>query len=156
MPVQSSHCMPEGTRPPTLSPVASLTAAEWSRGDSGAPGTGSSCEPFAEGPGKGGQGCRPWHSGWAPRAVVGPWCPWLLAPGHVSRLTAGCSGEEEHSPGSTGLCRGCSAERLRCCPSKRAVAGNKDERNNHGRDQTDHGMRVPGEERTLQARQHFC
>ena len=73
-------------------------------------GLGPAVNPFAEGPGKRGQGRRPRHSRWAPRAVVEPWCPQLLAPGHVSGLTAGCSGEEEHSPGSTGLCRGRSGQ----------------------------------------------
>lgn len=48
---------PEVTRPPTLlSPMASLTAAEWSQGDCGALGIRSSCEPLCQGPG--GKGTR--------------------------------------------------------------------------------------------------
>lgn len=96
--------------PPAPSLVASLTAAEWSRVAVLPRGLGPAVNPSAEGPGERGQGRRPRHSRWAPRAVAGPWCPQLLAPGHVSGLTAGCSGEEEHSPGSAGLCRGRSGQ----------------------------------------------
>lgn len=73
------------------------------------PGTGSSCSSLCQGPG--GQGTRSpalasqvgtVGSG---RPLVPP-APSPLPPESLSELTAGCSGEEGHSPGCTGLCRG--------------------------------------------------
>lgn len=72
-------------------------------------GTGSSCSSLCQGPG--GQGTR--SSALASQVgTVGsgrplvPPAPSPLPPESLSELTAGCSGEEGHSPGSTGLCRG--------------------------------------------------